>query len=57
MEKELEKAYAQVPLELKKTEESMHELQKRMILAERLKDDTLLKVESLEARIKELEVR
>ena len=57
MEKELEKSIAQVPLELKKNEENMHELQKRMILAERLKDDMLLKVEHMEAKIKELEFR
>lgn len=57
VEKELEKSIAQVPLELKKNEENMHELQKRMILAERLKDDMLLKVEHMEAKIKELEFR
>jgi len=56
-EKELDKSHAQVPLELRKNEENMHELQKRMILAERLKDDMLMKVESLEARIRELELR
>ncbi len=55
IEKELDKSLAQVPLELKKNEENMHELQKRMILAERLKDDALHKVDSLEARINELE--
>lgn len=57
VEKELEKSLAQVPLELKKNEENMHELQKRVILAERLKDDMLLKVEHLEAKVKELELR
>ena len=57
VEKELEKAQAQKPLELVRTGENIHELQKRVCVAERARDDVLVKLESLQAANKRLEMR
>ena len=55
MEKELEKNHAQKPLEIVQTGENLHELQKRVCVAERARDDALVRVEALTAKIKSLE--
>ena len=55
VEKELEKAQAQKPLELVQTGESIHELQKRVCVAERARDDALVKLEAIQAANKRLE--
>lgn len=55
MEKELEKTQAQKPLEIVQTGENLHELQKRVCVAERARDDAQVKVEALTAKTKSLE--
>lgn len=55
VEKELEKALAQKPLELIQAGENIHELQKRVCIAERGRDDALVKLEASEAANKRLE--
>lgn len=55
LEKELEKAQAQKPLELVQTGDSLHELQKRVCVAERARDDALVKLEAVTAKAKRLE--
>lgn len=56
-EKELEKAQAQKPLEIVQTGENLHELQKRACVAERARDDAMVRVEALTAKAKTLESR
>lgn len=57
LEKELEKALSYKPVELVQTGDSIHELQKRACVAERARDDALVKMESMYATIKRLESR
>lgn len=54
-EKELERVLAQKPLEVAQTGENLHELQKRVCVAERAKDNALVKLEGLTAANKRLE--
>lgn len=56
MEKELEKAYAYRPVEIKQTGENMHDLQRRACLAERVREDTLVKFEAQGAQVMRLEL-
>lgn len=57
VEKELEKALAKRPLEIVQTGESLHEFQKRMCVAERAKDDALVKLEAVTAANKRQELK
>lgn len=49
VEKELEKALGQKPLEIVQTGENLHEFHKRVCVAERARDDALVKLEALTA--------
>ena len=51
-EKELEKALSQKPMETARTGNSLHELQKRTCIAERARDDALLKLENTNVSLK-----
>lgn len=55
VEKELEKVLEQKPLEVAQTGENLHELQKRVCVAERARDDTRVKLEALTATNRRLE--
>lgn len=55
VEKELDKVLAQKPLEMVQTGENLHELQKRVCVAERARDDAHVKLEALRAAKKRLE--
>ena len=55
MEKELEGVLQQKPLEVTRTGDNLHELQKRACLAERARDDAHVKLEALTAANKRLE--
>lgn len=55
VEKELEKTQAQKPLEIVQTGENLHELQKRVCVAERARDDAVVRVEALTAKAKSME--
>ncbi len=57
VEKELEKAQAQKPLDMVQTGENLLELQKRVCIAERARDDALGKLEALTAKTKRLETK
>ena len=56
VEKELESINAERPAEIRQTGESMHNLQTRACLAERAKDDALVRLEAQVAQVKRLEV-
>lgn len=51
VEKELEKALSQKPVETARVGESLHELHKRVCIAERARDDALVKFESANASL------
>ena len=55
VEKELEKALSQKPVETQRTGETLHELHRRVCVAERARDDALLKFESATASLKRAE--
>ena len=55
VEKELEKALSQKPVETQRTGETLHELHRRVCIAERARDDALLKFESATASLKRAE--
>ena len=57
VEKELEKALAQKPLRLIQAGENIHELQKRICVAERARDDAQVKLEASEAANQRLSTR
>lgn len=54
-EKELEKALSQKPVETQRTGETLHELHRRVCVAERARDDALLKFEGATASLKRAE--
>jgi hypothetical protein len=57
VEKELEKTQAQKPLEIVQTGENLHEFQKRACVAERARDDAVVRVEALTAKAKSLQAK
>ncbi len=57
VEKELERAFAQGPLQHSQTGEALHELQSRVCAAERARDDALLQLENEVALRKRAESR
>ena len=57
VEKELERAVAQGPLEHTQAGESLYELQKRACMAERARDEATIKLENTVATLRRLEAR
>lgn len=56
-EKELEKALSQKPIEVTRTGDSLHELQKRACIAERARDDTQVKLDSANVSLKRADLK
>lgn len=57
VEKELEKTLAQKPLDVAQTGDNIHEFQKRVCVAERAKDDAVVKLEGLTVKNRMLEAK
>ena len=57
VEKELEKTLAQKPLDVAQTGDNIHELQKRVCVAERARDDAQVKLEGVTVKNKMLEAK
>lgn len=57
VEKELERAVAQGPLEHTQAGETLYELQKRACMAERTRDEATIKLENTVATLRRLETR
>lgn len=55
VEKELEKALSQKPVERARTGETLHELHRRVCVAERARDDALVKFEAASVSLKRVE--
>ena len=55
VEKELERAQSQKPVETARTGDSLHELHKRVCVAERARDDALVKLENVNTMLQRAE--